>query len=42
MAAYHESGHAWWRTLPHMDPVGRISIVARGLTLGHTFPASRS
>jgi len=38
MAAYHESGHALVaHFLPHMDPVGRISIVARGLTLGHTF-----
>ena len=31
MAAYHESGHALVaHFLPHMDPVGRISIVARG------------
>ncbi|MBP8591301.1 ATP-dependent zinc metalloprotease FtsH [Candidatus Shapirobacteria bacterium] len=38
MAAYHESGHALVaHFLPHMDSVGRISIVARGLTLGHTF-----
>jgi len=43
MAAYHESGHALViHFLPHMDPVGRVSIVARGLTLGHTFiPPSR-
>ena len=37
MTAYHESGHAIVTTkLPNMDPVHRISIVSRGLTLGHT------
>ena len=37
MAAYHEAGHALvTKMLPHMDPVHRISIVARGLTGGHT------
>ena len=43
IAAYHESGHALvTHFLPHMDSVGRVSIVARGLTLGHTFiPPSR-
>ena len=43
IAAYHEGGHALvTHFLPHMDPVGRVSIVARGLTLGHTFiPPSR-
>jgi len=43
IAAYHESGHALViHFSPHMDPVGRVSIVARGLTLGHTFiPPSR-
>ncbi len=43
VAAYHESGHALVsHFLPHLDPVGRISIIARGLTLGHTFiPPSR-
>lgn len=37
MTAYHEAGHAlvshWMR---HTDPVHRISIVSRGLSLGHT------
>jgi cell division protease FtsH len=37
MTAYHEAGHAIvsWH-MPHMDPVHRISIVSRGLSLGHT------
>lgn len=37
MTAYHEAGHAlvMWE-LPHLEPVHRISIVRRGLTLGHT------
>lgn len=37
MTAYHEAGHALvsW-VMPHMDPVHRISIVSRGLSLGHT------
>lgn len=37
MTAYHEAGHALvsWE-MPHMDPVHRISIVSRGMTLGHT------
>lgn len=44
MTAYHEAGHAivsW--DMPHMDPVHRISIVGRGLSLGHTMmePAER-
>jgi cell division protease FtsH len=37
MTAFHEAGHAmvsWF--LPHMDPVHRISIVSRGMSLGHT------
>lgn len=37
MTAYHEVGHAvvsWAQ--PGMDPVHRISIVSRGVTLGHT------
>jgi len=40
MVAYHEAGHALVAAnLPNMDPVHRISIVARGLSLGHTmFP----
>lgn len=37
MTAYHEAGHALvsW-SMPHMDPVHRVSIVSRGLSLGHT------
>ncbi|MFC2001480.1 ATP-dependent zinc metalloprotease FtsH [Chloroflexota bacterium] len=35
--AYHEAGHALVaRMLPHADPVHKISIVARGMSLGHT------
>ncbi len=37
MTAYHEAGHAlvsWF--LPNMDPIHRISIVSRGMSLGHT------
>lgn len=37
MTAYHEAGHAmlmWF--LPHLDPVHRISIISRGMSLGHT------
>lgn len=37
ITAYHESGHAIVTShLPNMDPVHRISIVARGMSLGHT------
>jgi len=37
MTAYHEAGHAIVTyMLPKMDKVHRISIVSRGLTLGHT------
>lgn len=37
MTAYHEAGHAVvTHFLPHMDPVHRISIVSRGMSLGHT------
>jgi len=37
MTAYHEGGHAIvTHELPHMDPVHRISIVSRGMSLGHT------
>ncbi|MDP2671005.1 MAG: ATP-dependent zinc metalloprotease FtsH [bacterium] len=37
ITAYHEGGHAVvTKLLPHMDPVHRISIVARGATGGHT------
>lgn len=37
MTAYHEAGHALvsW-VMPHMEPVHRISIVSRGMSLGHT------
>lgn len=45
MTAYHEAGHALvsWH-MPHMDPVHRISIVSRGMSLGHTMmePAERT
>lgn len=45
MTAYHEAGHAllmWY--MPHLDPVHRISIVSRGMSLGHTMmtPVERS
>jgi cell division protease FtsH len=37
MTAYHEAGHAVATfNLPHMDPVHRVSIVSRGLSLGYT------
>jgi cell division protease FtsH len=37
LTAYHEAGHAViTHMLPKMDPVHRISIVARGMSLGHT------
>ncbi len=37
MTAYHEAGHALvsWE-MPQMEPVHRISIVSRGMSLGHT------
>lgn len=36
MTACHEAGHAVVNYFsPHLDPVHRISIVARGMTLGH-------
>lgn len=40
MTAYHEAGHAIVaNNTPEMDPVHRVSIVARGLSLGFTmFP----
>lgn len=43
MTAYHEAGHAVVATnMPDMDPVHRITIVARGGSLGHTsFPPER-
>jgi len=37
ITAYHEAGHAIvTHFLPMTDPVQRISIVARGMSLGHT------
>ncbi|MGB6882065.1 MAG: ATP-dependent zinc metalloprotease FtsH [Microgenomates group bacterium] len=37
ITAYHEAGHGVvTHILPKMDPVHRISIVARGMSLGHT------
>ncbi|MBI3290439.1 ATP-dependent zinc metalloprotease FtsH [Candidatus Microgenomates bacterium] len=37
LTAYHEGGHAIvTHLLAHTDPVHRISIVARGMSLGHT------
>ncbi|MDP3994259.1 MAG: ATP-dependent zinc metalloprotease FtsH [bacterium] len=37
LTAYHEAGHAIvTHILPKMDSVHRISIVARGMSLGHT------
>lgn len=37
ITAYHEAGHAIAaHYLPEADPVQRISVVARGMSLGHT------
>jgi cell division protease FtsH len=43
LAAYHEAGHAVvGHYLPHIDPVHRITIVARGMSGGHTmFPPTQ-
>lgn len=41
MTAYHEAGHALvgWE-MPHIEPIHRISIVSRGMSLGHTMTES--
>ncbi|MFO8143827.1 MAG: ATP-dependent zinc metalloprotease FtsH [Dehalococcoidales bacterium] len=37
ITAYHEAGHAFVaKMLPNADPVHKISIVASGMSLGHT------
>ena len=37
--AYHEAGHALvMRSLPHCDPVHKVSVIARGMALGYTMP----
>lgn len=37
VTAYHEAGHALVaKMLPNADPVHKVSVVARGLSLGHT------
>jgi len=37
ITAYHEAGHALVsKMLPHADPVHKVSIIARGMALGHT------
>ncbi len=43
LTAYHEAGHALVSAfVPEMDAVSRVSIVARGSSLGHTsFPPDR-
>ncbi len=43
LAAYHEAGHAVvGHYLTHIDPVHRITIVARGMSGGHTmFPPTQ-
>ncbi len=43
MTAYHEAGHALVSAfVKDMDPVYRVSIIARGASLGHTsFPPER-
>jgi len=37
IAAYHEAGHALIAaTLPHSDPVHKVSIISRGMVAGYT------
>lgn len=37
--AYHEAGHAIvMHALPHCDPVHKVSVISRGMTLGYTMP----
>ena len=37
MIAYHEAGHALVsKSLPHADPVHKVSILSRGMALGYT------
>src|SRR6202158_3480116 len=37
MIAYHESGHAMVaKLLPHADPLHKVTIIPRGMSLGHT------
>jgi cell division protease FtsH len=39
IVAYHEAGHALtMHMLPNTDPVHKVSIISRGLTLGYTMP----
>jgi len=39
ITAYHEAGHALVQAkLPGCDPVHKVSIISRGLTLGYTMP----
>jgi len=35
--AYHEAGHALvGHVLPHCDPIRKVTIISRGMSLGHT------
>lgn len=38
ISAYHEAGHAvLGKSLPNCDPVQKVSVVSRGMTLGYTW-----